>query len=75
MGIEPTWDFVEPHTGFEDQERQPGRLPPPFWFWPSSPGRLDAPARCMVCATRETLSSENGVFATTYALDLRAVLT
>ena len=21
MGIEPTWDFVEPHTGFEDQER------------------------------------------------------
>lgn len=29
MGIEPTWDFVEPHAGFEDQERQPGRLPPP----------------------------------------------
>jgi len=21
MGIEPTWDFVEPHAGFEDQER------------------------------------------------------
>ena len=21
MGIEPTWDFVEPHHGFEDQER------------------------------------------------------
>ena len=21
MGIEPTWDFVEPHLGFEDQER------------------------------------------------------
>ncbi len=21
MGIEPTRDFVEPHTGFEDQER------------------------------------------------------
>ena len=21
MGIEPTWDFVEPHRGFEDQER------------------------------------------------------
>ena len=21
MGIEPTWDFVESHTGFEDQER------------------------------------------------------
>ena len=21
MGIEPIWDFVEPHTGFEDQER------------------------------------------------------
>ena len=19
MGIEPTWDFVEPHHGFEDQ--------------------------------------------------------
>ena len=19
MGIEPTWDFVEPHAGFEDQ--------------------------------------------------------
>jgi len=39
------------------------------------PWRLDAPARCMVCATRETLSSEAGVFATTYALDLGAVLT
>jgi hypothetical protein len=21
MGIEPTWNFVEPHHGFEDQER------------------------------------------------------
>ncbi len=21
MGIEPTWDLFEPHTGFEDQER------------------------------------------------------
>jgi hypothetical protein len=21
MGIEPTWDFVEPHVGFEDRER------------------------------------------------------
>lgn len=21
MGIEPTWDLVESHTGFEDQER------------------------------------------------------
>ncbi len=21
MGIEPTWDFVEPHSGFEDRER------------------------------------------------------
>ena len=21
MGIEPTWDLIEPHTGFEDQER------------------------------------------------------
>ena len=21
MGIEPTWDFVEPHAGFEDQDR------------------------------------------------------
>ncbi len=21
MGIEPTWDLVEPHAGFEDQER------------------------------------------------------
>ncbi len=21
MGIEPTWDFVESHAGFEDQER------------------------------------------------------
>ena len=21
MGIEPTWNFVESHTGFEDQER------------------------------------------------------
>lgn len=26
MGIEPTWDFVEPHAGFEDQDRhQPGK--------------------------------------------------
>jgi|GEM_PF-1952190 hypothetical protein len=75
MGIEPTWDFVEPHAGFEDQERQPGRLPPPSRFWATLPWRLDAPARCMVCATRETLSSEAGVFATTYALDLGAVLT
>lgn|GEM_PF-1312058 len=30
MGIEPTQDFVEPYTGFEDQGRQPGRLPPPL---------------------------------------------
>ncbi len=21
MGIEPTWDWLKPHTGFEDQER------------------------------------------------------
>ena len=21
MGIEPTWDLLKPHTGFEDQER------------------------------------------------------
>jgi hypothetical protein len=21
MGIEPTWNFVEPHTGFEDQAK------------------------------------------------------
>jgi hypothetical protein len=21
MGIEPTWDWIEPHAGFEDQER------------------------------------------------------
>ena len=26
MGIEPTWDFVEPHTGFEDQERHQAAL-------------------------------------------------
>ena len=26
MGIEPTWDFVEPHAGFEDQERHQAAL-------------------------------------------------
>ena len=26
MGIEPTWDLVEPHTGFEDQERHQAAL-------------------------------------------------
>jgi hypothetical protein len=26
MGIEPTWDFVEPHHGFEDQERHQDAL-------------------------------------------------
>ncbi len=26
MGIEPTWDFVEPHAGFEDQERHQNAL-------------------------------------------------
>jgi hypothetical protein len=29
MGIEPTRDCFKPHTGFEDQGRQPGRRPPP----------------------------------------------
>ncbi len=26
MGIEPTWDFVESHAGFEDQERHQNAL-------------------------------------------------
>ncbi len=26
MGIEPTWDLVEPHAGFEDQERHQNAL-------------------------------------------------
>ncbi len=26
MGIEPTWDFVEFHAGFEDQERHQAAL-------------------------------------------------
>ena len=30
MGIEPTRDCFKPHTGFEDQGRQPGRRPPPY---------------------------------------------
>ena len=28
MGIEPTWNFVEPHHGFEDQERHQVALRP-----------------------------------------------
>jgi hypothetical protein len=26
MGIEPTWDLVEPHAGFEDRERHQAAL-------------------------------------------------
>jgi hypothetical protein len=42
MGIEPTWDFVEPHAGFEDQERHQAALHLRRLKLPSSAPRITA---------------------------------
>jgi hypothetical protein len=46
MGIEPTWDLVEPHAGFEDQERHQIALhlqPPRLSAVPVSPNSHHEP--------------------------------